>query len=189
MSRKKLTVVLSQDIPDVGKAGDLVAMKPGRARNHFFPKGMAMYDTQENRSILAAKGVEIQDVVIDKEEEIKAAATRSYPAVQGDLIRNMKWIFSREPVSSADNHIKKPVTKKEVLNRLRLSKFYFVKETDIEFPPGFETGLNHCGVWPCSVLLHSADASEYQNFNVNIYRIDQSSAAQAAAAAADSNAV
>lgn len=171
MSRKKLTVILTQDFDELGKAGDLVAIKPGRARNHLLPKGIVSYDTPENRTKLIQKGVEVKTVVIDKEAELKAASTRSYPTVQGDIIRNIRWDFNREPVTSADNHIKKPVTKHEILTRLRLAKFVYVEEGDIEFPAGYDT-LNHCGVWPCAVAIHSADTSEYQVFNVNINRYE-----------------
>lgn len=174
MSNKKLTVILAQDFEELGKAGDLVAIKPGRARNHLIPKGIASYDTKENRQELRAKGVDVKDVVIDLEAELKAASTRSYPTVQGDIVRNIRWEFFREPVTSADNHVKKPVTKREILTKLRLSQFHFVQETDIEFPAGYDN-LNHCGAWPCAVLLHGPDVSEYQTFTVNVNRYENKS--------------
>ncbi len=36
-------VILLRELPDVGLPGDLVAVKPGRARNHLVPKGFAVY--------------------------------------------------------------------------------------------------------------------------------------------------
>jgi ribosomal protein L9 len=43
-----IPIIVLQEIPEVGLPGDLVAVKPGRARNHFIPKGMAAYATHEN---------------------------------------------------------------------------------------------------------------------------------------------
>ena len=171
MSAKKLTVILTQDFDELGKAGDLVAVKPGRARNHLLPKGIVSYDTPQNRRELSSRGIDVKDVVIDKEEELKAAATRPYPVVLGDVIRNINWDFNREPVSSADNHIRKPVTKHELLVRFRDAKFFFIDESDIEISPGYDT-LNHCGTWPCAVALHCADTSDWAHFEVNINRLE-----------------
>lgn len=169
MSAKKLTVILAQDFEGLGKAGDLIDVRPGHARNHLLPKGIATYDTSDNRKALKDKGIECQALVKTKDEEVTVSATRSYPAVAGDLVRNMHWDFFREPVTSADNHIKKPVTKRDVLMRFREAKFFFIQESDIEFSPGHDT-LDHCGSWPCAVALHFADESDWAHFEVQVKR-------------------
>ncbi|HLM74696.1 MAG TPA: 50S ribosomal protein L9 [Polyangiaceae bacterium] len=41
-------VVLTEDLPNVGKSGELVRVKPGYARNFLVPRGLAVGATQEN---------------------------------------------------------------------------------------------------------------------------------------------
>lgn len=41
-------VVLTEDLPNVGKSGELVRVKPGYARNFLVPRRLAVSATQEN---------------------------------------------------------------------------------------------------------------------------------------------
>lgn len=41
-------VVLTEDLPNVGKSGELVKVRPGFARNFLVPRGLAVSATQEN---------------------------------------------------------------------------------------------------------------------------------------------
>lgn len=41
-------VVLTEDLPNVGKSGELVKVRPGYARNFLVPRGLAISATQEN---------------------------------------------------------------------------------------------------------------------------------------------
>ena len=46
---KFTSVILVEDIPSVGDRGEILKVKKGFARNHLFPKLMAVYDTIQNR--------------------------------------------------------------------------------------------------------------------------------------------
>lgn len=41
-------VVLTEDLPNVGKSGELVKVRPGFGRNYLVPRGLAVSATQEN---------------------------------------------------------------------------------------------------------------------------------------------
>jgi large subunit ribosomal protein L9 len=41
-------VVLTEDLPNVGKSGELVKVRPGFARNYLVPRGLAVNATQQN---------------------------------------------------------------------------------------------------------------------------------------------
>lgn len=41
-------VVLTEDLPNVGKSGELVKVRPGYARNFLVPRGLAIGATQQN---------------------------------------------------------------------------------------------------------------------------------------------
>lgn len=45
---KSTSVILRQDVPNVGEAGDLVMVKPGFARNYLLPRGLAYEATEGN---------------------------------------------------------------------------------------------------------------------------------------------
>lgn len=42
-------IILRKDVVDLGRAGDLVDVKPGYARNYLVPQGLALFATEGNR--------------------------------------------------------------------------------------------------------------------------------------------
>jgi large subunit ribosomal protein L9 len=51
-----MEVILREDVASLGKAGDLVRVKPGYARNYLLPKGLAYEATEGNKKRIAAEG-------------------------------------------------------------------------------------------------------------------------------------
>lgn len=51
-----MEVILREDIKTLGKAGDLVRVKPGYARNFLLPRGLAFEATEGNKKRIAAEG-------------------------------------------------------------------------------------------------------------------------------------
>ncbi len=50
-----MEVILREDIKTLGKAGELVKVKPGYARNYLLPKGLAYEATEGNRKRIQAE--------------------------------------------------------------------------------------------------------------------------------------
>ena len=50
-----MDVILRQDVEKLGRAGDLVTVKDGYARNYLLPKGLAYHATEGNRRRLEAE--------------------------------------------------------------------------------------------------------------------------------------
>jgi large subunit ribosomal protein L9 len=50
-----MEVILRDDVRSVGKAGDLVRVKPGYARNYLLPQGLAYEATDGNKKRIAAE--------------------------------------------------------------------------------------------------------------------------------------
>lgn len=50
-----MEVILRDDIRSLGKAGELVRVKPGYARNYLLPQGLAYEATEGNRKRIAAE--------------------------------------------------------------------------------------------------------------------------------------
>jgi large subunit ribosomal protein L9 len=50
-----MEVILREDVKSLGKAGELVRVKPGYARNFLLPKGLAYEATEGNRKRIAGE--------------------------------------------------------------------------------------------------------------------------------------
>jgi large subunit ribosomal protein L9 len=50
-----IEVILRQDVSSLGRAGEMVRVKPGYARNYLLPKGLAYPATEGNKKRIAAE--------------------------------------------------------------------------------------------------------------------------------------
>jgi large subunit ribosomal protein L9 len=73
-----IEVILREDVKSLGKAGALVRVKPGYARNYLLPQGLAYEATEGNKKRIAAerKAREAQGAA-DKGDAQKVAETLS----------------------------------------------------------------------------------------------------------------
>jgi large subunit ribosomal protein L9 len=71
-----IEVILREDVKSLGKAGEMVRVKPGYARNFLLPRGLAFEATEGNKKRIAAetkaRGVRDQAERVDAE---RVAAT------------------------------------------------------------------------------------------------------------------
>jgi large subunit ribosomal protein L9 len=51
-----IELILREDIKTLGRAGEMVRVKPGYARNYLLPKGLAYEATEGNKKRVAAEG-------------------------------------------------------------------------------------------------------------------------------------
>jgi large subunit ribosomal protein L9 len=63
-----MEVILREDVKSLGKAGELVRVKPGYARNFLLPQGLAFEATEGNKKRIAAES---------KARETRAATEKS----------------------------------------------------------------------------------------------------------------
>lgn len=47
-----MQIILTQDVPNLGKAGELVSVRPGYGRNYLVPRGFAVSATVRNKNRL-----------------------------------------------------------------------------------------------------------------------------------------
>lgn len=77
-----MIVILTQDVKGTGKAGEVVKVSDGYARNMLIPRGMAKEATQGNiRSLEKQKAI-----MAEKDEEAKAAAEALAERLQQETV-------------------------------------------------------------------------------------------------------
>ena len=71
-----MDVILREDVQSLGRAGELVRVKPGYARNFLLPKGLAYEATEGNKKRIAAEGKARQARQAAERTEAEGLATR-----------------------------------------------------------------------------------------------------------------
>ncbi|HHW19195.1 MAG TPA: 50S ribosomal protein L9 [Firmicutes bacterium] len=115
-----MEVILKRDVPGLGKAGDIVKVKDGYARNYLFPKGLAVAATKsslkEQENLTSAQR--------QKEERLLAEAKEYAQKLEGKTLvfrvkagkgRIFGSVTAQEIASEIQNTYKIPVDKRRVL--------------------------------------------------------------------------
>jgi large subunit ribosomal protein L9 len=71
-----MEVILREDVKALGKAGELVKVKPGFARNYLLPQGLAYEATDGNRKRIAAESKARESRRIAERGEAEAEASK-----------------------------------------------------------------------------------------------------------------
>lgn len=117
-----IQVILKEDIDKLGKAGDLVKVKPGYARNYLMPKSLAVAATKDN-----IKRVEHdRKTVLSRVAKLKRSAEEVAKQLEELTIRIAK------PVGDSDR-LYGSVTTKEIVEILA-EKGFDVDRKKLELP-------------------------------------------------------
>jgi large subunit ribosomal protein L9 len=71
-----MELILREAVPSLGKAGDLVRVKPGYARNFLLPQGLAFEATEGNKKRIAGEAKARQAKESAERAEAQAFATK-----------------------------------------------------------------------------------------------------------------
>ncbi len=71
-----IEVILREDVKSLGKAGELVKVKPGYARNFLLPQGLAFEATEGNKKRIAAESKARAGKVAAERGEAEALAAK-----------------------------------------------------------------------------------------------------------------
>lgn len=69
---KNLTLLLRENVPSLGRIGELVKVRHGYARNYLFPKKLAVEATPENLKMMERKRVRFEAEEAAREAQITA---------------------------------------------------------------------------------------------------------------------
>lgn len=68
---RKLQVLLRENVPDLGKIGDVVHVAPGYARNYLVPRKIAIEATPENVKMMERRRVRYEASEVAKAAEVE----------------------------------------------------------------------------------------------------------------------
>ncbi|MEZ4362240.1 MAG: 50S ribosomal protein L9 [Kofleriaceae bacterium] len=71
-----MQIILTQDVPNLGSAGDLVSVRPGYGRNYLVPRGLAVSATVHNKNQLEHERRAIEKRVVKERAAANELATR-----------------------------------------------------------------------------------------------------------------
>lgn len=71
-----IELILRENVPSLGKAGELVRVKPGYARNFLLPRGLAFEATEGNKKRIAGEAKARQSRAAAERAESEALAAR-----------------------------------------------------------------------------------------------------------------
>ena len=79
-----IEVILREDIKTLGRAGEMVRVKPGYARNYLLPQGLAFEATEGNRKRIAA-----ESKARASRDQAEKAEAQKVAATLGDVTLNL----------------------------------------------------------------------------------------------------
>jgi large subunit ribosomal protein L9 len=123
-------VLLTRDVIHVGKAGDLVKVRPGFARNYLLPKGMATFATPHNLR------------VVEKHKE----RLRQLDEARRAELRNLAGLIAKQSITieanaNAEGHLYGSVGADQIAAALRTQNFRIEDENILIEGPLKELGL------------------------------------------------
>jgi large subunit ribosomal protein L9 len=87
-------VVLTEDLANIGKSGELVRVRPGYARNYLVPRGLAISATKENvarieheKKVVESRNAKLKSEAQQLADKLKAVKiTIERPVGEGDRL-------------------------------------------------------------------------------------------------------
>ena len=129
-------VVLTEDLANVGKSGELVRVRPGFARNYLVPRGLAISATAEN-----VARIEHEKKVV----EARNAKLKSEAETMAQKLASLKLLIER-PVGEGDR-LYGSVTSRDIEEALG-AQGYTIDKRRISMDP-----LKALGTYPVTIRL------------------------------------
>jgi len=83
---KLITILLSENVENLGIVGDVVEVKPGFARNFLIPRGIGIEPSEENVAALAARRAEVEVEM----KRLRAEIEKTFAKLEGYELTMMR---------------------------------------------------------------------------------------------------
>ena len=126
-----MQIILNQDVETLGKAGEIITVKPGFARNYLIPQGIATMATKKN--------IEATQKVIEIQER-KDARTRTNLEALAERLNKLTLKFELQ--AGEDDKLFGSVTNIMIAEAIA-EKGYTVDRKEIEMEETIKSAGNH----------------------------------------------
>ncbi|MDX2240553.1 MAG: 50S ribosomal protein L9 [Leptolyngbyaceae cyanobacterium bins.302] len=135
---KRVQLVLNKDVSKLGRAGDVVDVAPGYARNYLLPQGLAVHTSPGVlKQVERRRELERQRLA-----ELKAAAETAKKAIEGKTISIAKQVGDKDAIFGT-------VTAQEVADAILAATKQEVDRRTITLPD-----VNQLGSYQAEIKLH-----------------------------------
>uniref|UniRef100_A0A832H415 Large ribosomal subunit protein bL9 n=1 Tax=Oscillatoriales cyanobacterium SpSt-402 TaxID=2282168 RepID=A0A832H415_9CYAN len=135
---KRVQLVLNKDVSKLGRAGDVVDVAPGYARNYLLPQGLAVHTSPGIlKQVERRRELERQRLA-----ELKAEADVAKKAIEGKKISIAKQVGENEAIFGT-------VTSQEVADSILAATKQTVDRRNITLPD-----VHKLGIYKAEIKLH-----------------------------------
>lgn len=137
--RRAVELLLAEDVPALGKQGEIVSVKPGFARNYLLPHGLATVATEHNKKRVEKHRVKLDELAKDKIKSLKKLA---------DAVS--KYSVTLEANANPEGHLYGSITAPDISKALKAANFA-VEADNVRL----EGPLKETGMYTVKVYLHA----------------------------------
>jgi large subunit ribosomal protein L9 len=137
-SKRSVELLLAEDVPSLGKQGEIVHVRRGYARNYLLPHGLATVATEHNKRMVEKHRVKLDELAKLKLAELKKVA---------DAVG--KYSVTIEAQANAEGHLYGSIGANDISRQLR-SAGYAVDPDHIRL----EGPLKELAMYTVKVQLH-----------------------------------
>jgi len=143
-TRSSVDLLLADDVPLLGKRGDMVRVKPGYARNYLLPQGLATIATAHNKRLVERHERRLAELEVDRRKRLKKLAE--------DL---SKYSVTIEANANKDGHLYGSIVATDISKTLKSAGYAVAPEqVSIEGP------LKELGMYTIGIVLHAEVQTE-----------------------------
>lgn len=143
-SRRSVELLLAEDVPALGKQGEIVQVRAGYARNYLLPQGLATVATEHNKRMVEKHRVKLAELEKQRLAELKKLA---------DAIS--KYSVTIEAHANDEGHLYGSIGAADISKSLRSASFDVAPEcVRLEGP------LKELAMYTVKVQLHAEVATE-----------------------------
>ncbi|HEY5940695.1 MAG TPA: 50S ribosomal protein L9 [Gemmatimonadales bacterium] len=136
-----IEVILREDIKTLGRAGEMVRVKPGYARNYLLPQGLAFEATEGNKKRIAA-----ESKARASRDQAEKAEAQKVAATLGDVTLNLSGKAGEE------GKLFGSITSADIADRLNEHGLdYTIDKRDIEL----DEAIKALGDYTVTIRLHT----------------------------------
>jgi len=136
--KRAMEVILLERVPSLGQMGDVVAVRPGFARNFLLPRRKALRATETNKAVFEAQRKEIEARNLERRKEAESVAAKMGGA-RAALIRQ----------AGESGQLYGSVSARDIADKLSEQGFQ-VERSQVEL----ERPIKTLGVYDVKIRLH-----------------------------------